>query len=57
MLHFAGGKPVAKATIFYFLDYISLSGISMCGDEKIEKKIELKPKMYKIISTLEASFV
>ena len=34
-----------KATIFYLLDYISLSGISKCGDEK---KCNLSPKYTKL---------
>ena len=43
---------------FYSLDYISLSGISKCGDwKKIKIKIEFEPKTYKISGTLDVIYV
>ena len=41
------------ATIFYLLDYVTLGRISKCGDLE---KIDLEPKLCKIIEFLQVSF-
>ena len=43
-----------KDTIFYLLDYITLSGISKV--QQLEKQNELEPKIQKISITSEALF-